>query len=81
MNTDDNTLLVEVFTGTPWEAELVKGLLDSAGIEAVLKDDNLGSMAPAMSVNLGPGGMKVIVSSEDYEVATQLIETRERKEK
>jgi hypothetical protein len=79
MTADDNTPLVEVFTGTPWEAELVKGLLESAGIEAALKDDNLGSMAPSMSVNVGMGGMRVIVAAEDYEVASQLVETRENK--
>jgi len=79
MDVDDNTPLIEVFTGTPWEAELVKGLLESAGIEAALKDDNLGSMAPSMSVNLGPGGMRVIVAAEDYEVASQLVEARENK--
>ncbi|WP_321425042.1 DUF2007-related protein [uncultured Bacteroides sp.] len=79
MIADDNTPLVEVFTGTPWEAELVKGLLESAGIEAALKDDNLGSMAPSMSVNVGMGGMRVIVAAEDYEVASQLVETRENK--
>lgn len=79
MTADDNTPLVEVFTGTPWEAELVKGLLESAGIEAALKDDNLGSMAPSMSVNVGMGGMRVIVAAEDYEVASQLVESRENK--
>lgn len=79
MTADDNTPLVEVFTGTPWEAELVKGLLESAGIEAALKDDNLGSMAPSMSVNVGLGGMRVIVAAEDYEVASQLVESRENK--
>ena len=79
MNADDNTPLVEVFTGTPWEAELVKGLLESAGIEAALKDDNLGSIAPSMSTNVGLGGMRVIVAAEDYEVASQLVETRESK--
>jgi hypothetical protein len=79
MAVDDNTPLVEVFTGTPWEAELVKGLLESAGIEAALKDDNLGSLAPSMSVNIGLGGMRVIVAPEDYEVAIQLVESRENK--
>lgn len=80
MNTDDQTPLVDVFTGTPWEAELVKGLLESAGIEAALIDDNLGSMAPAVTVNLGPGGVRVVVAPDNYEIAVQLVESRERKE-
>ncbi len=81
MKEDQNTPIVEVFTGTPWEAELVKGLLESAGIQAALKDDNFGSLAPSMSINLGPGGMRVLVSAEDYETAVQLVETREEKPK
>lgn len=79
MAADDKTPLVEVFTGTPWEAELVKGLLESVDIEAALKDDNLGSMAPAMTVNFGSGGMKVLVSADDYEAAVQIVENRETK--
>ena len=31
--------LVQVYKGSLWEAELVKGLLESAGIEAMIKDD------------------------------------------
>lgn len=79
MTADDRSHLVEVFSGTPWEAELVKGLLESADIEAALKDDNLGSMAPSMTVNLGPGGMRVLVSRKDYETAVQIVENRDNK--
>jgi len=77
MTADDRIPLVEVFCGTPWEAELVKGLLESADIEAALKDDNLGSMVPSMTVNFGPGGMTVLVSADDYEAAVQIVENRE----
>lgn len=34
---DDNSRLVEVFTGLRWEAELVKGMLITSHIEATLK--------------------------------------------
>ena len=30
--------LIEVFRGDLWEAELIKGLLKSAGVDAMLKD-------------------------------------------
>jgi hypothetical protein len=80
MNANDKIPLVEVFTGTPWEAELVKGYLESAGIQAALKNDNMVNFTPSMSVSFGSGGMKVIVSADDYDVASQLVETRENKE-
>lgn len=34
--------LVEVYRGSLWEAELMKGLLESAGVSAMLKDETLG---------------------------------------
>lgn len=77
MKTEHDSPLVEVFTGTPWEAELVKGLLESENIRAILKDEGLGSLAPSVSVSFGSGGTDVLVSAEDYQVAMQLIESRE----
>lgn len=38
MKEEDKSKLVEVFTGSPWEAELVKSLLGNSDIEAVTKD-------------------------------------------
>ena len=35
MKEEDKSKLVEVFTGSPWEAELVKSLLGNSDIEAV----------------------------------------------
>ena len=41
--------LVEVFRGNLWEAELVKGLLKSAGVEAMLKDETLSAVTSPYS--------------------------------
>ena len=41
MRANDYDSLVEVFRGDLWEAELVKGLLASAGVDAMLKDESL----------------------------------------
>lgn len=40
MKEEDKSKLVEVFTGSPWEAELVKSLLGNSDIEAVTKRRN-----------------------------------------
>jgi hypothetical protein len=78
MNADDKIPLVEVFAGSPWECELVKGLLESADIQAALKNDNMVNYTPSMSVCFGSGGMKVIVSADDYDVASEIVATREQ---
>ena len=38
MKEEDNSRLIEVFSGSRWEAELIKGLLESNEIDAALKD-------------------------------------------
>ena len=49
MGSSDKLPLVEVFFGSPWEAELVRGLLESVGIQAALKNYNMGYMAITMN--------------------------------
>ena len=41
--------IVEVFNGSRWEAELVKGLLESSNIIAEVKDGLMSSIAPYIS--------------------------------
>ena len=65
---------VEVYSGSIWEAELVKSLLESAEIEAFLKDENIGTLAPWYAAGGGAGSVKVVVSSADYEAARKIVE-------
>lgn len=81
MKTKDDSPLVEVFVGTLWEAELVKGLLETEKIQSALKSDGLASIIPSVSVNFCSNGTSVLVNAEDYQVAMQLIESREDKGK
>lgn len=71
MKGKDDTTLVEVFTGSPWEAELTKGLLESNGIESVVKDGIMGTLAPYMSPEVA-----ILVNEDDYEEATEVIRNR-----
>jgi len=73
MKGKDDTLLVEVFTGSPWEAELTKGLLESNGIESVVKDGIMGTLAPYISPEVA-----ILVNQDDYESATEIIKSREK---
>ena len=65
---DDNSKTTEVFEGTPWEVEIVKGMLESNGIGCVIKDEVLGSLAPYMAPTVS-----VEVLEKDLEHAKRLI--------
>ena len=38
MKEEDYSKAIEVFSGSPWEAEIIKGLLESNYIRCVIKD-------------------------------------------
>ncbi|HEY4788987.1 MAG TPA: DUF2007-related protein [Bacteroidales bacterium] len=74
MNTKDNIKPMEVFSGTSWDAGLVKSLLDDREIEAFIQDDEIGVLAPWYISPGGVGPIKVVVSSADYEAAKQVVD-------
>ena len=73
MKEEDNSRLVEVFNGSRWEAELIKGLLESNDIEALLKDGLMTAIAPYISPTVS-----VMVKEEDYESALEVIRSRSK---
>lgn len=75
MNAEDkNTHVVEVFSGSPWEAELVKGLLESNGVNSILKDGDMAAIAPYYDGQ----EVTILVNQDDYESAMQIIRAREK---
>ena len=74
MDTNKNATPVEVFRGSLMEAEIVKSLLENAEIQAFLKDENMGFLAPWNVASGGVGSVKVIVSSLDNEKALIVVE-------
>ena len=46
MKEEDYSKAIEVFSGSPWEAEIIKGLLESNDIRCVIKDGIMGTLAP-----------------------------------
>lgn len=75
MNADDkNTRVVEVFSGSPWEAELVKGLLESNGVNSILKDGDMAAITPYYDGQ----EVTILVNQDDYESAMQIIRAREK---
>ena len=66
--------LVEVFRGSLWEAELVKGLLTSAGVEAMIKDETLSAIASPYSNT--EGGVLVMVNKVEEVYAKKVVAER-----
>ena len=71
MKEEDYSRAIEVFSGSPWEAEIIKGLLESNDIRCVIKDGIMGTLAPYVSV---------LVTEDQYEAATELIRSRNEKD-
>jgi len=72
MKMNDKTLkTIEVFSGTKWEAEMVRTLLANAEIMSFVKNDIL-------SINMYDpkysDGVKVIISVKDYEEAKDIVQ-------
>ena len=63
--------LVTVFTGTVWQAELIKGLLDANNIPCAIMDETIGAMTSSYA-GLGKGVL-VVVAEEEKERALEVI--------
>ena len=74
MTAANKNKVVEVFAGTLWEAELVKGLLDSNAISCAIEDYSIGAVtSPYLP---GGGDVIVVVNEADKEQAMKIIESR-----
>jgi len=80
MKSDQEIYPVEVFDGNDWDASMVKSLLDNAEIEAFVKDEKMGVLAPWNVAGGGAGSVKIFVSSVDLEKAKEVIEQYEKAE-
>ena len=74
--TDENKeKLVTVFTGTVWQAELIRGLLETNNIPCAIMDETIGAITSSYS---GMGkGVLVVVNGEDEAKALELIKKPE----
>ena len=60
-----------VFTGTAWQAEIIKGLLDTNEIPCAIMDETIGAITSSYA---GFGkGVLVVVNEEDEAKALELI--------
>ena len=80
MSSDQEIYPVEVFDGNDWDASMVKSLLDNAEIEAFVKDEKMGVLAPWNVAGGGAGSVKIFVSNVDLEKAKEVIDQYEKAE-
>lgn len=74
MKTNAYDSLVEVFRGNLWEAELVKGLLESAGVQAMIKDETLSAVTSPYAN--AEGRVLVMVNKEEEVYAKKVVAER-----
>lgn len=69
MKTPDS--IIEIFSGTLWEAELIKGLLMNVEIESFLTNSYLNSYFydPIYST-----GVKVMIEAKNHETAKMIVD-------
>jgi hypothetical protein len=78
MKTNKETEPVEKFSGTAWQAGMVKSLHENAEIEAFMKDGIMGTFNPWWTAPGGAGAVKVFVSKEYYARAKEVVNEYER---
>lgn len=69
--------LVEVYAGTLWQAEVVKGLLDANEIPCAVIDETIGAVTSPYSPISGDA--VVVVDEKDKERAGEFIEQMDEK--
>jgi hypothetical protein len=78
MKENDETKPVEVFSGTPWQAGMVKTLLENSEIEAFMQDVIMGTLNPWWTAPGGAGAIRVFVSNKDFDKAKAIVDEYEK---
>ena len=64
--------LVEVYAGTLWQAEVVKGLLDANAIPCAVINETIGAVTSPYSPT--SGDVLIVVDEKDVSRAVEIIE-------
>jgi hypothetical protein len=72
MANDNDDALVVVFSGNSVEAEMIKDMLETNGVQAALKDEFMGSIAPYIAPG-GIGAVKVVVRQGNLDEAKLIM--------
>lgn len=78
MNAKQKDDPVEVFSGTAWQAGMVRSILENAEIEAFILDEIMGTYNPWWTAPGGAGSVRVVVSNKDYAKARVIVKEFEK---
>ncbi|MDP2335673.1 MAG: DUF2007 domain-containing protein [Bacteroidota bacterium] len=65
---------VEIFAGELWQAEMIKEMLEDNGIQAYMKNELMGNIAPWIVSPGGTASVKINISTSDYARSKELID-------
>jgi hypothetical protein len=65
---------VEIFSGTFWEVELLKSLLENAAITSFIKDEIIGVTFPFQAASGAANPITLVISSTDYDKALIVLQ-------
>lgn len=65
---------VEIFAGELWQAERIKEMLEDNGIQAYMKNELMGNIAPWIVTPGGTASVKINISTSDYVRSKELID-------
>jgi hypothetical protein len=74
MSQSEVTKPVEVFSGTTWQAEIIKSMLLDNDIQAYLGDEIWGMDAPRKNAPDMVGAVSVFVENENFQDAKIVVE-------
>lgn len=67
----NNSRLVKIFSGDPFEVEVIRGLLSANEIISIVKDESV-SLVTSPYADIG-GNVWIVVNEEDVEKAQKVI--------
>ena len=67
-----DTKIIEIFSGSLWEAEMIKSLLESTNIKSFLKNSVLNTYFYDPIVSQG---VKVMILESDFEIAKPIVDS------
>ena len=73
MKETDDSIMVQIFAGSPLEAKMLQNLLEDNDIHSYLKDEFMGSIAPFSITSGGVDPVKVMISSLDVDKAEPIL--------
>ena len=71
MNGANEEKFVQVYAGNLWQAELVKGLLDTNEVPCIINDESIGAVMSSYAPNVGD--VLVMVAEADEARALEII--------